>query len=113
VISDNVTEANHHTMTTAFEGWRDFGIPIADTFPPEMTWRIVGHSAASRSYADKAAFVEQVLARSAAVRLVHADEQRQSCRRRRVLRQHQLQRTVGEGHAHLVLNPSLRASYQC
>jgi ketosteroid isomerase-like protein len=55
-------EANRATVAAAFEAWRDFGRAIADTFAPEMTWRIVGHSAASRSYPDKAAFVDEVLA---------------------------------------------------
>jgi uncharacterized protein len=55
------TEANRSTMTAAFHGWRDSGRPITDNFAPEMTWRIVGHSAASRSYADKAEFVDEVL----------------------------------------------------
>jgi ketosteroid isomerase-like protein len=61
MTSREETEANRSTMTAAFLGWRDSGLPIAETFAPEMTWRIVGHSAASRSYADKAAFVEEVL----------------------------------------------------
>ncbi len=61
MTSRDETEANRSTMTAAFAGWRDSGRPIADTFAPEMTWRIVGHSAASRSYGDKAAFVDEVL----------------------------------------------------
>jgi hypothetical protein len=61
VTSHDETESNRSTMTAAFHGWRDSGLPIADTFASEMTWRIVGHSAASRSYADKAAFVGEVL----------------------------------------------------
>jgi uncharacterized protein (DUF302 family)/ketosteroid isomerase-like protein len=55
-------ERNRSTMTAAFEAWRDAGSPITEIFAPEMTWRIVGHSAASRAYADKHEFIEEVLA---------------------------------------------------
>lgn len=55
------TERNRATMTDAFEAWRDGTAPITDTFAPEMTWRIEGHSAASRAYADRAEFIDEVL----------------------------------------------------
>ena len=56
------TERNRATITGAFEAWRDQIAPITDAFAPEMTWRIEGHSAASRAYADKTEFVNEVLA---------------------------------------------------
>ena len=49
-------------ITGAFEAWRDQTAPITDAFAPEMTWRIEGHSAASRAYADKTEFINEVLA---------------------------------------------------
>ena len=55
------TERNRATITDAFEAWRDQTAPITDAFAPEMTWRIEGHSAASRTYADKAEFIDEVL----------------------------------------------------
>jgi uncharacterized protein len=55
-------ERNRLTMTAAFEAWRDEGAPITDVFAPEMTWRIVGHSAASRAYANTREFIDEVLA---------------------------------------------------
>jgi ketosteroid isomerase-like protein len=59
--SDPETETNRAAVTAAFEAWRDHGTPISDIFAPAMTWRIVGHSAASRTYADTAEFIDQVL----------------------------------------------------
>jgi ketosteroid isomerase-like protein len=56
------TERNRATMTTAFEASRDGTTPITDIFGPGMTWRIEGHSAASRAYKNKAEFVDEVLA---------------------------------------------------
>jgi ketosteroid isomerase-like protein len=56
------TERNRATITTAFEAWRDRTTPITDVFAPEMTWRIEGHSAASRAYKDKTEFIDEVLA---------------------------------------------------
>jgi hypothetical protein len=62
VPSDNETESTRSTMTAAFEAWRDTHTPITDTFAPEMTWRIEGHSAASHAYANKDEFIDEVLA---------------------------------------------------
>lgn len=80
------TEANRETIRQAFEAWHDGTAPIADVFAAEMVWRIEGHSRASGEYADKRAFVDEVLgpfgARFAAsgdpfrpirVRSIHAD----------------------------------------
>ncbi len=56
------TERNRSTMTAAFEAWRDEGAPITDTFAPDMTWRIEGRSAVSRSYSSRSEFIAEVLA---------------------------------------------------
>ena len=56
------TEANRQTIRAAFEAWRDGTRPITDVFAPTMTWRIEGHSAASREYGSTQEFVDEVLA---------------------------------------------------
>ena len=56
------TERNREAITAGFEAWRDDGAPFTDFFAPEMTWRIEGHSAASRAYANKSEFINEVLA---------------------------------------------------
>ena len=56
------TERNRAAITAAFEAWRRDGAPITDSFAPEMTWRIEGHSAASRAYANRREFIDEVLA---------------------------------------------------
>jgi ketosteroid isomerase-like protein len=56
------TEDNRATITTAFEAWRDHSTAISHIFAPEMTWRVEGHSAASRSYANTQEFMDKVLA---------------------------------------------------
>jgi ketosteroid isomerase-like protein len=62
VIGQDETERNRSTIADAFEAWRDGTAPITDAFAPDMTWRIEGHSAASRAYADKTEFIDEVLA---------------------------------------------------
>ena len=42
------TELNRHAIRRAFEGWQQGTVNIADTFAPEMVWRIEGRSVASR-----------------------------------------------------------------
>jgi ketosteroid isomerase-like protein len=59
---DGETEANRETIRVAFEAWQDGTRPITDVFAPTMTWRIEGHSAASREYASTQQFVDEVLA---------------------------------------------------
>ena len=56
------TERNRAAISAAFEAWRDDHAPISDSFAPEMTWRIEGHSVASRAYANKREFIDEVLA---------------------------------------------------
>jgi len=57
-----VTEANRRTVRAAFEAWRDGTAPITDLFAPDMVWRIEGHSLASREYASRQEFIDEVLA---------------------------------------------------
>jgi ketosteroid isomerase-like protein len=61
MTSRDKTERNRAAITAAFEAWRDDGAPLADHFAPDMTWRIEGHSAASRTYANKREFTDEVL----------------------------------------------------
>jgi ketosteroid isomerase-like protein len=54
-------EANRAAIRQAFRAWQDGIAPIADVFAPDMVWRIEGHSAASREYPDRQAFLDEVL----------------------------------------------------
>jgi uncharacterized protein len=84
-MTADVTERNRQTIDDAFAAWRDGTAPITDVFADDMVWRIEGHSAASREYATKQEFVDEVLApfgarfaagerfRPVAIRAVHAD----------------------------------------
>jgi ketosteroid isomerase-like protein len=56
------TEANRQTIRDAFAAWQAGTAPITDVFAPEMVWRIEGHSVASREYANRQKFVDEVLA---------------------------------------------------
>ncbi len=79
------SEANRAIIREAFEAWRDGRAAITDVFAPEMTWRIEGHSLASKAYANKRQFIDEVLGpfaarfaggepfRPVAIRAVHAD----------------------------------------
>ena len=79
------TEANREVIRRIFDAWQDGTGAITDVFDRDMVWRIEGHSAASREYASRQAFVEEVLAPFAArfadgerfrpvrVRSIHAD----------------------------------------
>jgi ketosteroid isomerase-like protein len=79
------TEANRETIRRAFDAWHDGTGAIADVFAPDMVWRIEGHSLASKEYADKQQFVDEVLTpfgarfatadpfRPVRIRSVHAD----------------------------------------
>ena len=55
-------EANRAVIRGAFQAWQDGTGVIADVFAPDMVWRIEGHSAASREYPDRQAFIDEVLA---------------------------------------------------
>ena len=79
------TEANREIIRQAFEAWHLGTGYVTDVFAPEMTWRIEGHSAASKEYGSKQQFIDEVLApfgarfatsepfRPAAIRAVYAD----------------------------------------
>jgi uncharacterized protein len=57
----DVTESNRQTIRDAFAAWQAGTAPIIDVFAPDMVWRIEGHSVASREYASRDAFVDEVL----------------------------------------------------
>ena len=52
---------NRAIVEQAFAGWSDGTRHISELFAPEMTWEIVGRSAASRRYGDASEFVREVL----------------------------------------------------
>lgn len=56
------TEANRETVRRAFDAWVDGSAPITDVFAADMVWRIEGHSVASKEYANRQQFVDEVLA---------------------------------------------------
>jgi len=58
----DITEANRQTIRDAFEAWQAGTAPITDVFASDMVWRIEGHSVASREYASRDQFVDEVLA---------------------------------------------------
>ncbi len=49
-------------MREAFEAWQHGTAPITDLFAEDMVWRIEGHSTASREYANRQEFIDEVLA---------------------------------------------------
>ncbi len=53
---------NRNTIRAAFEAWQSGTHAIAEVFADDMVWRIEGHSFASREYANKQQFVDEVLA---------------------------------------------------
>jgi len=79
------SESNRRRIREAFEAWQAGTRPIADVFAPGMTWRIEGHSAASKQYESKQQFIDEVLApfgarfasgepfRPKRIRSIHAD----------------------------------------
>ena len=78
-------ENNRRLVREAFDAWRSGSAPITDVFAPDMTWRIEGHSVASKEYASRQQFVDEVLApfgarfamgerfRPETIRSIHAD----------------------------------------
>jgi uncharacterized protein len=84
-VHRNETEDNRRTIREAFEAWQQGTRPITDVFAPGMTWKIEGHSAASKQYESKQQFINEVLApfgarfafgepfRPQAIRSIHAD----------------------------------------
>ena len=79
------TEANRRAIHDAFRAWQAGSASIDDMFADDMIWRIEGHSVASREYASKEQFIDEVLApfgarfasgerfRPVTIRSVHAD----------------------------------------
>ena len=57
----DATESNRQTIRDAFAAWQAGTAPITDVFAPDMVWRIEGHSVASREYASRDQFVDEVL----------------------------------------------------
>ena len=53
---------NREVVTEAFAAWSDGTGYVTSIFADDMTWEIVGHSAASRKYANKQQFIDEVLA---------------------------------------------------
>jgi uncharacterized protein len=60
------TESNREVIRAAFGPWRAGTAPTTDVFAADVVWRIEGHSVASREYADRQEFVDEVLAPFAA-----------------------------------------------
>jgi len=56
------TETNRDLVSRAFDTWMAGTSAITDLFAEDMVWRIVGRSVASREYATKQEFVDEVLA---------------------------------------------------
>jgi len=52
---------NRDAVATAFEHWRSRTGYVAEIFADDMTWEIVGRSAASNTYAGKQEFIDAVL----------------------------------------------------
>jgi ketosteroid isomerase-like protein len=81
----SATETNRQTIQQAFEAWQAGTAPITDVFAVDMVWRIEGHSVASKEYADRKQFIDEVLApfgarfaagerfRPVRIRSIHAD----------------------------------------
>jgi ketosteroid isomerase-like protein len=59
--SANPAEDNRKIIRTAFEAWQQGTGAVTEVFAPGMVWRIEGHSAASREYASKQQFIDEVL----------------------------------------------------
>jgi uncharacterized protein len=83
---DERSEANRQTIRRAFESWRDGTGSITEVFAPQMVWRVEGQSVASREYANKQQFIDEILEpfgrrfaaspepfRPITIRSVHAD----------------------------------------
>jgi uncharacterized protein len=53
--------SNREIVTQAFAAWSDGTGYVSSIFAEDMTWEIVGHSAASRKYANRQEFIDEVL----------------------------------------------------
>jgi ketosteroid isomerase-like protein len=54
--------SNRELVTEAFAAWSNGTGYVTSIFADDMTWEIVGHSAASRKYGNKQEFIDEVLA---------------------------------------------------
>jgi uncharacterized protein len=84
-MTSEQTEVNRETIRRAFEAWQVGTSAITEIFAREMVWRIEGHSVASKEYATKQEFIDEVLApfgarfsagerfRPITIRSIHAD----------------------------------------
>lgn len=54
--------SNRELVADAFAAWSAGTGYVTSIFAENMTWEIVGHSAASRKYANKQEFIDEVLA---------------------------------------------------
>jgi uncharacterized protein len=54
--------SDRELVTQAFAAWSDGTDYVTSIFAEDMTWEIVGHSAASRKYSSKQEFIDEVLA---------------------------------------------------
>ena len=82
---ESETEGNRRRIREAFKAWQQGTRSITDVFAPGMTWKIEGHSAASKQYENKQQFIDEVLApfgarfasgepfRPVRIRSIHAD----------------------------------------
>ena len=77
--------SNRELVTEAFAAWSDGTGYVTSIFAEDMTWEIVGHSAASRKYANKQEFIDEVLAPFGALShrgtVPPGDDPRRLCRR--------------------------------
>ena len=55
-------EANRNAVQAAFDAWQAGTGAITEVFADDLVWRIEGHSLASREYAGKQEFIDEVLA---------------------------------------------------
>jgi ketosteroid isomerase-like protein len=53
--------SNREIVTDAFAAWSAGTGYVTSIFAEDMTWEIVGHSAASRRYANRQEFIDEVL----------------------------------------------------
>jgi uncharacterized protein len=61
-IRSHELPTNREVVTRAFTEWTHGTGYVTSIFADDMTWEIVGHSAASRKYASKQEFIDEVLA---------------------------------------------------
>src|ERR1700748_3293449 len=58
---EQASMTNREIVASAFEKWKAGPAYISEIFAEDMRWTIVGQSLASRTYAGKQAFIDEVL----------------------------------------------------